>query len=93
MKRKSSYGKWIALSAIALFTLLFTYSSLNLRNTDYGYEKQRLLNRQKELKETIDILSARKAMLLGLERVEKIVVRKLGYSYPGKGQIIKIYGE
>ena len=93
MKKKGSYGRLVALTAIILFTLLFTYSSLNLRNTDYGYEKQRLLNKQKELTEEIDILSARKATLLDLERVEKIVIRKLGYAYPEKGQIVKVYGE
>ena len=93
MKKKSNYGKLIALTAFVLFTLLFTYSSLNLRNTDYGYEKQRLKNRKKELKETIDLLSAKKAILLDLGRVERIVVQKLGYDYPKKGQIIKVYGE
>ena len=93
MKKKGSYGKVIALSAVILFTLLFTYSSLNLRNTDYGYEKQRLLNRKKQLKEEIDVLSARRAELLDLERVEKIVVGKLGYRYPVEGQIIKVAGE
>ncbi len=93
MRKKGNYGKLIALTAFILFTLLFTYSSLNLRNTDYGYEKQRLLNRQKELREEIDKLSARKATLLDLERVERIVVQKLGYAYPEKGQIVKVYGE
>jgi len=93
MKQKGNYGKLIALTAFILFTLLFTYSSLNLRNTDYGYEKQRLLNRQKELQEEIDILSAKRAILLDLERVEKIVVQKLGYAYPEKEQIVKIYSE
>ena len=93
MRKKSNYGKLIALTAFVLFTLLFTYSSLNLRNTDYGYEKQRLKNKKKELKETIDLLSAKKAILLDLGRVERIVVQKLGYDYPKKGQIIKIYGE
>ncbi len=93
MRKKSTYGKLIALTAFVLFTLLFTYSSLNLRNTDYGYEKQRLKNRKKELKETIDLLSAKKAILLDLGRVERIVVKKLGYDYPKKGQIIKVYGE
>lgn len=93
MKKKNNYGKLIALTALILFTLLFTYSSLNLRNTDYGYEKQRLVNKKRGLKEAIDILSAKKAMLLDLGRVEKIVVQKLGYNYPEKGQIIKVYGE
>ncbi|MCK4890528.1 MAG: hypothetical protein KAS21_06950 [Candidatus Aminicenantes bacterium] len=93
MRKKSNYGKLIALTAFVLFTLLFTYSSLNLRNTDYGYEKQRLKNKKKELKETIDLLSAKKAILLDLGRVERIVVQKLGYDYPKKGQIIKVYGE
>ncbi len=93
MRKKSNYGKLIALTAFVLFTLLFTYSSLNLRNTDYGYEKQRLKNKKKELRETIDLLSAKKAILLELGRVERIVVQKLGYDYPEKGQIIKVYGE
>ena len=93
MRKKSNYGKLIALTAFVLFTLLFTYSSLNLRNTDYGYEKQRLKNKKRELRETIDLLSAKKAILLELGRVERIVVQKLGYDYPEKGQIIKVYGE
>jgi len=93
MRKKSNYGKLIALTAFVLFTLLFTYSSLNLRNTDYGYEKQRLKNRKKELREAIDLLSAKRAILLDLGRVERIVVDKLGYDYPVKGQIIKVYGE
>ncbi|MCK5221377.1 MAG: hypothetical protein KAR14_07350 [Candidatus Aminicenantes bacterium] len=93
MRKKNNYGKLIALTAFILFTLLFTYSSLNLRNTDYGYEKQKLTNKKRALKEAIDILSARKAMLLDLGRVEEIVVKKLGYNYPKKGQIIKVYGE
>lgn len=93
MRKKSNYGKLIAVTAFVLFTLLFTYSSLNLRNTDYGYEKQRLKNKKRELRETIDLLSAKKAILLDLGRIEKIVVQKLGYDYPVKGQIIKVYGE
>jgi len=93
MKKKNNYGKLIALIAFVLFTLLFTYSSLNLRNTDYGYEKQKLTKKKRELRESIDVLSARKAMLLDLNRVERIVVQKLGYDYPKKGQIIKVYGE
>jgi len=93
MKNKSNYGKLIALTVIVLFTLLFTYSSLNLRNTDYGYEKQKLINKKKVLKEEVDALSARKATLLALERVEKIAINKLGYGYPKKSQIVKVYGE
>jgi hypothetical protein len=93
MKPKNSYGKLIAVSAAVLFTLLFTYSSLNLRNTDYGYEKQRLVNRMRELKEEIDVLSAKKAKLLELERVERIVMKDLGYDYPSKDQVVKVYSE
>ena len=93
MRNKNNYGKLIALTAFILFTLLFTYSSLNLRNTDYGYEKQKLIKKKKELVESIDVLSARKAVLLDLARVERIVVQKLGYDYPKKDQIIKVYGE
>ena len=93
MKKKSNYGKLIALTAFVLFTLLFTYSSLNLRNTDYGYEKQKLIKKKRELKESIDVLSAKKAMLLDLARVERIVVKELGYDYPVKDQIIKVYSE
>ena len=93
MKRKNSFGKLIAVSAVVLFILLFTYSSLNLRNTDYGYEKQRLENKKRELKEEIDVLSAKRATLLDLERVERIVVKELGYGYPEKGQVIKVTDE
>ncbi len=93
MKKKSHYGKLIVLTVIILFTLLFTYSSLNLRNTNHGYEKQKLINEKRVLKEEVDILSARKAVLLALGRVEKIAINKLGYVYPKEGQVIKVYGK
>ncbi len=93
MKKKGNQGRIISLTAFVLFTLLFTYSTLNLRNTDYGYDKQRLVNKKRRLKEEIDILSAKKAMLLDLERVEKIVRNRLGFDYPRKGQVLKVYGD
>jgi len=75
------------------FIILFTYSSLNLKNIDYGYERQKLLEQEKELQEEIDKLKAQRAMLLNLKRVEKIVTEKLGFQYPNQDQIVMVESE
>lgn len=93
MKKQRVPIKLIAAVALIGFLLLFTYSSLNLKNIDYGYEEQKLLEKEKILKEEIDILMAKKSRLLDLERVERIVKKKLGYIYPEKKQIIKVIGD
>jgi len=73
------------------FLLLFTYSSLNLKNIDYGYRRQTLIRQEKELLEQIDTLTSEKAKLLDLARVERLVMEKLGYRYPGPEQFIKVF--
>lgn len=91
-KRKSISGTFMLITFL-IFILLFTYSSLNLKNIDYGYKMQDLTQKQKALKEEIDKLKARKASLLNLERVEKVVMNQLGYRYPQVEQFIKVLGE
>lgn len=93
MKRKSKRpisGVFLLISFI-IFVLLFTYSSLNLKNIDFGYRMQDLMAQEKKLKEEIDKLKARRAKLLNLERVERIVKRKLGYQFPEPHQLIKVF--
>ena len=74
-----------------VFLLLFTYSSLNLKSIDYGYKMQALSQQEKRLMEEIDKLKSAKATLLDLERVEKLVMKKLGYRYPDPSQFIKVF--
>lgn len=90
MRKQSISGVFIFV-AFLLFILLFTYSSLNLKNIDYGYRMQKLLQLQKSLEEEIDKLKAERANLLNLERVEEVVMKKLGYRYPKPEQFIKIF--
>ncbi|MCJ7525612.1 MAG: hypothetical protein MUP71_10395 [Candidatus Aminicenantes bacterium] len=80
----------LAILAFFIFLVLFIYSSLNLKNVDLGYRQHELLLAEKTLRLEIDSLQARRAELLNLERMEKIVVEKLGYQYPEAGQIIKV---
>ena len=89
-KEKSSIGILI-LIAIIMFILFFTYSSLNLKNIDYGYDMQELTKHEKGLREEIDKLRAEKAYLLNLKRVERIVINQLGYQYPEPHQLIKVF--
>ncbi|MCK5056527.1 MAG: hypothetical protein KAT34_07725 [Candidatus Aminicenantes bacterium] len=89
-KKKTSTGVFI-LVAFIFFILVFTYLSLNLKNIDFGYEMQDLLGKEKLLKEEIDKLKAKKAGLLNLERVEKKVIKELGYQYPEPDQFIKVF--
>jgi len=80
----------LAVLAFFIFFVLFIYSGLNLKNVDLGYQQHELLLAEKKLRLEIDSLQARRAQLLNLERMEKIVVEKLGYQYPQAGQIIKV---
>lgn len=92
MKKKKYFGRIIIVFSIIIFFLLFTYSSLNLKNIDYGYEQQKMILEQERLQEEIDILEAKKAKLTELGRIEKRVKSRLGYVYPSGKQIIRIYG-
>jgi len=89
--KKKSINGIFALITFLVFVLLFTYSSLNLKNIDYGYKMQELVQSEKSLIEEIDKLKAEKAKLLNLERVEKIVMKRLGYRYPKPEQFIKVF--
>jgi hypothetical protein len=80
----------LAILAFFVFLVLFIYSSLNLKNVDLGYRQHELLLAEKKLRLEIDFLQARRAELLNLERMERIVMEKLGYQYPEPGQIIKV---
>ena len=90
-RNKRSINGIFILITFLVFVLLFTYSSLNLKNIDYGYKMQELTQAEKTLKEEIDTLKAEKAKLLTLERVEKIVMKRLGYRYPKPEQFIKVF--
>lgn len=91
MKKKKSSNSVFILIAFIVFILVFTYLSLNLKNIDFGYELQELMEQEKNLREEIDKLKAQKAKLLNLERVEDIVIKKLGYQYPEPDQFIKVF--
>lgn len=91
MKKKKSSNSVFVLIAFIVFILVFTYLSLNLKNIDFGYEMQELMEKEKLLKEEIDKLRALKAELLNLDRVEKIVMEKLKYQYPEPDQFIKVF--
>jgi cell division protein FtsL len=80
----------LAVLAFFIFLVLFIYSSLNLKNVDLGYRQHELLMAEKQLRQEIDSLQARRAALLNLERMERIARDELGYQYPQDGQIIKI---
>jgi cell division protein FtsL len=90
-KRGKSLGDFrLAILAFFIFAILFTYSSLNLKNVDLGYQQHELLQQEKKLRAEIDRLQAQKALLLNLERMEKIAMEKLDYQYPEPDQIIKV---
>ncbi len=80
----------LAILAFFIFAVLFIYSSLNLKNVDLGYLQHELLQQENRLRAELDQLQAQKALLLNLERMEKIAIEKLGYQYPEPGQIIKV---
>jgi cell division protein FtsL len=80
----------LAILAFFIFVILFTYSGLNLKNVDLGYQQHELLQQEKKMRTEIDCLQAQKALLLNLERMEKIAIEKLGYQYPETNQIIKV---
>ena len=90
-QKKQSVSGIFILVTFMVFILLFTYSSLNLKNIDYGYKMQKLIQHQKTLMEEIDKLRANKAKLLNLDRIEKVVMNQLGYRYPKPEQFIKIF--
>jgi len=87
---KSLVDYRMAILAFFIFVILFIYSSLNLKNVDLGYQEHELLQQEKKMRAQIDQLQAQKALLLNLERMEKIAIEKLGYQYPEPGQIIKV---
>lgn len=89
-QRKSPIDFRVAILAFFIFAILFTYSSLNLKNVDLGYQQHELLQQEKKMRSEIDRLLAQKALLLNLERMEKIAMEKLGYQYPEAAQIIKV---
>jgi cell division protein FtsL len=90
-KQRTSLADFrLAILAFFIFAILFTYSSLNLKNVDLGYQQHELLQQEKKMRAEIDRLQAQKASLLNLERMEKIAVEKLGYQYPEADQIIKV---
>jgi cell division protein FtsL len=89
-KRRPLVDFRLAVLAFFIFVVLFTYSSLNLKNVDLGYRQHELLLAEQKLRLEIDSLQAQKAELLNLERMEKVVLEKLGYQYPQPGQIIKV---
>jgi cell division protein FtsL len=90
-KKTGVAGGILALIAVIVFILLFTYLSLNLKTIDFGYEQQELTEVKLQLQEEIDRLKSEKASLLNLERVEKVVTDKLGYQYPEPDQFIKVF--
>ena len=94
-RKKGIFSKAATTGALLLITfmvfiLLFTYLSLNLKNIDFGYEMQRLVSHERQLKEEIDKLKSDKAGLLNLARVEKKVIEELGYQYPDPDQFIRV---
>ena len=79
--------------AVLAIVVLFVFSSLNLKNIDYGYRIQELLQRQTALAEQIDRLRAERSQLLNLQRIESIAVQQLGFAYPEPGQVIGLHLE
>jgi cell division protein FtsL len=89
-KGKTPVNFRLAILAFFIFVILFTYSGLNLKNVDLGYQQHELLQQEKKMRMEIDRLQAQKALLLNLERMEKIAIEKLDYQYPEPDQIIKV---
>lgn len=90
VNKKPSAGLWL-LTAVLVLIFIFSYLSMNLKSVDFGYEMQELFQYERTLKEEINKLQAEKASLLNLERVEDIVIHKLGYQYPEPDQFIKVF--
>jgi cell division protein FtsL len=88
--RKRPDNLFLVVFLLLVFLILFSYTSLNLKNVDYGYRMQELEEREKVLQEEIDLLQAKKSRLLNLSRVEKVVTTQLGYQYPTPDQIIQV---
>lgn len=74
-----------------VFVLLFTYSSLNLKNIDFGYKMQALKQEADSLRIEIDKLRARRAFLNNLERVDSVARRQLDLAPPREDQLIRVY--
>lgn len=74
-----------------LFLLLFTYSSLNLKNIDYGYKMQALKEQVDTLQIEIDKLEAERAFLVSLERVDHLARTRLGLAPPSREQVIRAF--
>jgi len=91
MKEKKNRVRFLFFVFLLILIVLFIYSNLNIKTINYGYELQKLVDEKKELAEEVDLLKAKKSKLLNLKRVEKTVVSKLGYVYPTREQIIKVY--
>lgn len=91
MKKAKLPGGLLILISVIVFILLFTYLSLNLKTIDFGYEMQELTEAKQQLQEEIDKLKSDKARLLNLERVERVVIKELGYQYPSPEQFIKVF--
>ena len=89
-QKKSLADFRMAMLVFFIFVILFIYSGLSLKNVDLGYQQHELLQQEKAMRAGIDRLQAQKALLLNLERMEKIAMEKLGYQYPETGQIIKV---
>jgi len=74
-----------------LFVLLFTYSSLNLKNIDYGYKMQALKQKVETLRIEIDKLAAERAFLVSLDRVDRLARTRLGLEPPRQDQVIRAF--
>ncbi len=92
MKGRTPHSTFRSLLLLVLLLagIFFIYTSLNLKNIDYGYKLQELAQREKQLSEEIDRLRAERARLLSLERVERIATEQLGYRYPQADQLITV---
>jgi len=76
-----------------LFVLLFTYSSLNLKNIDFGYKMQALKQQVEVLQIEIDKLRAERAFLVSLDRVDRLARSRLGLAPPSQDQVIRAVRE
>jgi cell division protein FtsL len=91
LRKNDKPGGVLFLIGMVAFILVFTYLSLNLKNIDFGYDIQKLVNNRKKLREEIDRLKSQKANLSNLKRVEQEVIQKLQYQYPEAAQFIKVF--
>ncbi|MDY0297583.1 MAG: hypothetical protein RB296_09730 [Acidobacteriota bacterium] len=90
--RQPTARRTLAVSAFVvfmLFILLFTYSSLNLKNIDYGYKMQALTQQVEALEIEIDKLRAERAFMVSLERVDRLARSRLDLAPPTADQVIR----